>query len=222
MKAMYQFLAKNTKYPETARHVDGTVYIGFVVNKDGSLTDVKVKRGVHPDIDSEAVRVVKLMSGYWKAGIQNGQPERISFTLPIKFRLESEQTVQKQDSILPPPPPIACGTPEPNPNEQGVFWDVEERPQFIGGHKAMHQLIKDSLRYPMVAKENEIQGTVYVGCIVETDGQLTDITVKRGIEWFNKEAVRLVHLMSGKFTTGKQMGKPVRTAYTIPIKFKLE
>jgi TonB family protein len=222
-KAMFQFLSENITYPKTARHVEGTVYTGFVVNKDGSLTDVKVKRGVHPDIDSEAVRVVKLMSGKWKAGIQNGKPARVAFTLPIKFRLESESgpTAPKQDTMT---QPIECAMTMPKQDADGVFVGaVEQSPEFLGGTKALMKFITDSLQYPKALQQNTMQGTVYVGFIVETDGQLTQINVKRGIGGgCNEEAIRLVNLMQGKWKAGKQSGKPVRVAYTIPIKFKLD
>ena len=87
-KAMFEFLKENLKYPKHARDCEGTVYVGFVVKTDGNLTDVNVKRGLHPDIDDEAVRVVKMMSGKWKPGMQSGKPISVAYTIPIKFRLE--------------------------------------------------------------------------------------------------------------------------------------
>lgn len=222
-KAMYQFLGENIKYPQTCRNIDGTVYVGFVVNTDGSITDVKVKRGVHADIDSEAVRVVQLMSGKWKPGMQNGKPARVSFLLPMKFRLESEQTVQKQDSI---PAPVICGIFNPivqkDKNGESFYVLVEDNPEFIDGQKALFQFIKDNLKNPS-SELGCMEGTVYIGFMVETDGRLTDIQVKRSFHPdFSTEALRVVNLMQGKWKAGKQGGKPVRTAYTIPIKFRLE
>ena len=87
-KAMFEFLKVNLKYPKNARDYEGTVYVGFVVKTDGSLTDVNVKRGLHPDIGDEAVRVVKMMSGKWKPGMRSGKPICVAYTIPIKFRLD--------------------------------------------------------------------------------------------------------------------------------------
>ncbi len=134
---------------------------------------------------------------------------------------------QTLDTIAPPPQAImgeiALPRMQKDKNDNVFCLFAEQQPEFLGGQAAMHQFIKDSLKYPMVSQENEIQGTVYVSFIVETDGQLTNINVKRGISGgCNEEAVRLVNLMSGQWKAGKQMGKPVRVAYTIPIKFKLE
>lgn len=88
MEAMMNFLRKNIRYPASARRmgVDGTVYVSFVVSKDGSISEVKVIRGLSADLDQEAVRVVSIMPP-WKAGKQNGKPVFVRFVLPIKFKL---------------------------------------------------------------------------------------------------------------------------------------
>lgn len=88
LEAMYQFIQKNMKYPASARRmgVDGTVFVQFVVGKDGSITEVKTIRGISADCDKEAERVVKMMPN-WKPGKQNGKPVFVRYVLPIKFKL---------------------------------------------------------------------------------------------------------------------------------------
>jgi protein TonB len=83
-----EFLSKNIKYPAMAREngISGTVYITFVVEGDGNITDVKSLRGLGGGLTEEAVRVVKMMPN-WTAGKQNGKPVRVQFTLPVKFTL---------------------------------------------------------------------------------------------------------------------------------------
>jgi protein TonB len=87
-KALREYILNNIKYPEVARTsgITGTVYVQFVVEKDGSISDVKVVRGIGGGCDEEAVRVVKSMPR-WKPGKQRGQPVRVYFTLPIEFKL---------------------------------------------------------------------------------------------------------------------------------------
>lgn len=68
--------------------IQGKVYIQFVIERDGSITDVKVLRGVDASLDKEAVRVVKAMPK-WKPGKQRGKPVRVSYTLPINFQLSN-------------------------------------------------------------------------------------------------------------------------------------
>jgi TonB family protein len=82
------YLAKNIKYPEEARKsgIQGRVIIQFVVDKDGSISDVNVVRGVCPALDAEAIRVVKSMPN-WTPGKQRGQNVRVKYTLPINFSL---------------------------------------------------------------------------------------------------------------------------------------
>jgi protein TonB len=88
VEAMMHFLRRNMRYPASARRmlVEGTVYVGFVVSGDGSVTDVKVIRGIHPDCDKEAMRVISKMPK-WKGGKQGGIPVPVRMVLPIKFKL---------------------------------------------------------------------------------------------------------------------------------------
>lgn len=87
-EAMMNFIRKNMRYPASARRmgVDGTVYVSFVVSKDGNISDVKTIRGISADCDQEAMRVVSMMPP-WKPGKQNGKPVFVRFVLPIKFQL---------------------------------------------------------------------------------------------------------------------------------------
>lgn len=87
--ALMQFLHDNMKYPVVAQEngVQGRVTVQFVVEKDGSITDVHVLRGVDPSLDKEAVRVVKSMPR-WTPGKQNGTTVRVNYRLPVLFRLQ--------------------------------------------------------------------------------------------------------------------------------------
>ena len=84
-----KWLSKTLKYPQISAEqgVQGRVIVQFVVNKDGSIVDAQVVRGVDPYLDKEALRVVGLMPK-WKPGMQRGKPVRVKFTLPVTFRLQ--------------------------------------------------------------------------------------------------------------------------------------
>jgi protein TonB len=86
------YLGKNIRYPAVARenNVQGRVICTFVVERDGSLTDIKVVRGIGSGCDEEAIRVLK-NSPKWKPGIQNGRPVRVQYSVPISFTLASEE-----------------------------------------------------------------------------------------------------------------------------------
>ena len=87
--AMMKFLSDNIKYPIIAQEngIQGRVITNFVVERDGSITDVQVVRGVDPSLDKEAIRVIQSMPK-WKAGKQRGSAVRVRFTLPVVFRLQ--------------------------------------------------------------------------------------------------------------------------------------
>jgi len=87
--ALMQFLSSNIKYPVVAEEngVQGRVVCTFVVEKDGSITDVRVIKSVDPSLDKEAMRVVKSMPR-WIPGKQNGSAVRVKYTVPVTFRLQ--------------------------------------------------------------------------------------------------------------------------------------
>lgn len=87
--ALIKYLSENTKYPVVAQEngVQGRVTVQFVVEKDGSISDVHVLRGVDPSLDKEAVRVVKSMPR-WTPGKQNGISVRVNYRVPVLFRLQ--------------------------------------------------------------------------------------------------------------------------------------
>ena len=88
-QAMYKFIINHIEYPVVSREngIQGKVYIRFVIEKDGSITDVKTARGVSSELDKEAIRVIKMMPK-WKPATQSGKPVRVTFTLPINFKLD--------------------------------------------------------------------------------------------------------------------------------------
>lgn len=88
--ALMQFLLSNTHYPAVAQEngVQGRVTVSFVIEKDGSITDVQVARSADPSLDKEAVRVVKSMPR-WTPGRQNGSTVRVKFNVPVTFRLNN-------------------------------------------------------------------------------------------------------------------------------------
>lgn len=98
-EARIKFMVENIKYPANAREkgVQGTVFISFVVEKDGSITNVKTLRGIGSGCDEEAVRVISMMPP-WKPGIQKGQPVRVQFNMPVKFSLEEKKDKPLQEN----------------------------------------------------------------------------------------------------------------------------
>jgi protein TonB len=89
MAGLMQYLSKNIRYPAIAQEngVQGRVTVQFVVNRDGSIVDAVVVKGIDPYLDKEALRVISTMPK-WKPGEQRGKPVRVKFTVPVMFRLQ--------------------------------------------------------------------------------------------------------------------------------------
>jgi TonB family protein len=171
--------------------------MGFVVNQDGSISDVVIRRGLTADIDSEGMRVIRLLPRF-SPGRQDGKAVRVSYTLPISFKLK------------------------PNPADTVKKYKVvEHMPVFPGGDSAMMRMVQISIRYPDDARENDIQGRVVVGFVVMEDGSIDSIKIKKSVTpSIDAEAIRIVKLFP-KFKPGTQQGKPVRVSYILPIMFAL-
>ncbi|GAB1405059.1 energy transducer TonB [Lentimicrobium sp.] len=105
--------------------------------------------------------------------------------------------------------------------EAEIFTVVEDQPSFPGGDEARIRFLQENIKYPQMARESGIQGTVYVTFVVERNGSVTDVRVMRGIGGgCDEEAVRVIKAMP-KWIPGKQRGKPVRVQFNMPIKFTL-
>jgi protein TonB len=103
-----------------------------------------------------------------------------------------------------------------------IFTIVEQQPEPIGGLSAFYKYVSDNLKYPWLAKNNDIEGRVYIEFVVEKDGSLTDIKTLKGIGGgCDEEACRIIG-GAPNWKPGKQRGNPVRVKMVIPILFRLE
>jgi len=110
---------------------------------------------------------------------------------------------------------------EPEVIDDTPFVVVEDMPVFPGGLSALYRFIGENIKYPQVAKEVGIQGTVFVRFIIERDGSVSNAELLRSIGGgCDEEALRVVNSLP-KWTPGMQMGKPVRVSYNLPVKFTL-
>jgi protein TonB len=137
------------------------------------------------------------------------------FTFATTFSIYAQ--VPKDD--LPVPPPAA-----ENEEQERVYTVVEQMPEFEGGNDALMSFISKNMVYPSNAKENEIQGTIFLSYIVRANGNLSDIKVLRSVSGgsdLDREAIRVIKLTNGKWSPGKQNGKPVHVEMKLPFRFLL-
>ena len=197
--ALVAYLKHNLHYPpaEKEKGIQGRVFVGFVIEKDGSVSSVEVKRGIGEECDAEAVRVVKEMPN-WEPGKQSGIVVRMAMVLPISFKIVE--------------PPI----------DTTIYTTVEKMPTFPGGEFKMYEFLAMNIRYPQRAREDGYSGTVYVRFVIEPDGTITNIEVAKGVGGgCSEEAVRVVKMMPN-WIPGEAFGKKVRVTYTLPINFRLQ
>ncbi len=210
IKAWGEYVIKNLKYPAEARNnnVQGRVIVSFTVDKDGSIQDIRVLRGIGSGADEEAVRVVA-QSPKWIPGTINGQPARVAYTMPINFGSASAP-VQEIHVVA---TPVASDIKD--------FSKIEVLPEFAGGMAGWSKYMQANLKYPEDAKKARVTGRVIMQFVVEKDGSLSDINVLRGLgSGLDEEATRVL-TASPKWKPGIDDGRPVRVKYTMPIFFQL-
>ena len=129
---------------------------------------------------------------------------------------DSQDAVQQETFIAP------AVVEEEEESSQTIFTVVEEMPDFPGGQAELLKFIAKSIKYPVIAQENGIQGRVICAFVVNKDGSVVDAEVLRGVDpSLDKEALRVIGTMP-KWKPGKQRGKPVRVKYTAPITLTLQ
>lgn len=217
MQALMQYLNENIRYPEAATKagVQGRVTVQFIVDKDGSIDDVKTLRSVNPDLDAEAIRVIKMMPR-WEPGTHNGKPVRVKYTVPVMFRLTPEP-VEKIDEM------IVVGYRTPDAPVTGEVYEVADKmPEFPGGMTGLMQYLSKNVKYPADARAKGIQGRVVVSVIVNTKGKATNATIVQSVSpSLDAEALRVAGTMPD-WTPGTKDGKPVNVKYSFPITFRLQ
>ena len=226
MTAMMQFLSKNIRYPVNAQKngTQGRVTVQFIVNIDGSISNIGIIRGVDPELDGEAVRVISTMPN-WKPGTQKGKPVRVKYTVPVMFRLPDED---KKEEYKPVPKieetvVVGYGTRKESPVEEGqVFEVVEQMPSFPGGTEGLMRYLSKNIKYPVGAQKAGTQGRVVVEVIIDANGNVTNPKVSQGVDpLLDAEAIRVTANMP-KWQPGTQRGQAVNVRYTFPIIFRLQ
>jgi TonB family protein len=217
MAEFYKFLGNNVQYPKSAKdeNVQGTVYVSFTIEKDGSLTDIKVDRKLGAGTDEEAVRILKL-SKRWNPGMQNGKVVRVKYNIPVRFSIPGVKPKINSNIRT-----FTKPTTDGNDNAIYSYVSMKNPPMYPGGMAQFYKFLGDNMKYPEMATKDKVEGTVYISFTVEKDGSLTDIKVDRKLgSGTDEEAVRMVKL-SKRWNPGMENGNPVRTKYNIPVKFTM-
>jgi TonB family protein len=205
-------IVSNMVYPKQCvdSGIQGKVYLRFVVNEDGSISNIEVIKGPHTLLNQAAVDAAKAIPKKFAPGMQDGKVVKVWYSLPVSFKIK----------VIEPKPALnesAFG--EKDSLEKNKF--IEVSPQFPGGDGALIKCLQKNIHYPERERNNGISGKVTSSFVVDTDGTLTDIHVIKGVSpGLDSEAVRVLSLLP-KFIPGTQQGKPVKVKFTLPVSFNL-
>lgn len=209
--ALYDFLRKNISYPKQAldNRTEGIVWISFVIDTSGAVTDAFVRRGIGDGCNEEALRVIRSMPP-WIPGTMGENPVRTQFNMPVRFVLND--TLVLLDSTI---------------NAQGksdvyLFPSPDSEACFPGGDNALTEYIKNCMVYPAEARENSIGGVVNTSFVINEDGSVSNIKILSGIGGgCNEEAIRIISSFPLWVPASKD-GKPVSSLVTWPVQFNLK
>ncbi|WP_201985683.1 energy transducer TonB [Hymenobacter rubidus] len=219
-----RFLADHQKYPATAmqKGIQGTVKVSFIVEKTGTVNEVKVLTPLSPELDAEAIRLIKSGPKWTPAKHLRNQVVRQRVVVPISFVLSPGSTVTiggpaKERPITTSAADIAASA---HPDRPAVV-APDRATQPVGGNEAFFEWIEKNQKYPTLARQRKIQGKVMVEFIVQTDGSLTDARViKRLGSGLDEEAMRLIKT-APKWEPAMFQGKPIKQKMVLPVLFQL-
>lgn len=138
----------------------------------------------------------------------------------VDTEIQSTEDQQNVAQVQTYTPPAVVEEEEESTNQ--IFTVVETMPEFPGGETGLLTFINKSIKYPVIAQENGIQGRVICSFVINKDGKVTDAEVMRGVDpSLDKEALRVINTMPA-WKPGQQRGKPVKVKFTVPIAFRLQ
>ncbi|WP_421942273.1 TonB family protein [Pedobacter sp.] len=224
-KDFYRFLSQSVKYPKEAQasNFQGNTQIKFIL-KNGRVNSISAHIDLGYGCDEEVMKAVLSYPRF--KNIPDGKyAMQASFKLMgvdegfKNEKLTAVQGYQNLSGIF----IMGYGAQKPEPNKDNVFdfVSIDKQPEFPGGIKKLYEYFGENIRYPKKAREENIQGKVFVSFVVEKDGKLSDIMITRGVsDELDAEAVRVLENCP-KWNPGIVKGEPVRVKYNINVNFSL-
>ena len=190
---LIKFLSENIKYPVECEKqgIQGRVVLLIVIDKDGSVTDIKVAKSVHPLLDAEAVRVASSMPR-WQPATKDGQPVRIRYSLPITFSLNTPATEKDQASR-------------------------DRDATFPGGLEAIRKYLDKNFVRPLEC--SDIEGNMEVAFIVDEEGKVSMVEVTKSLHPKLDKALTQVFMNMPKWQPAMRDGKPRQMRFTMPLHY---
>jgi TonB family protein len=218
-KLLQDFLCSEVNYPVNAlqQGIEGKVVLSFIVGKDGSVSQVRVKESAGPELDAEAMRLFGLL--LWEPAISFGHPVASENEFPINFNIKKYNKHCKARGYTTSDYPFS---PIDSSNVVFEYHEADKKPFPVFEEKGMNlaTFIANNIKYPEVAYKQSLSGKVTLQFVVELHGRVSNIKalvlVGGGC---TQEAIRLLQMVH--WMPGIENGKAVRTLMKIDIDFKL-
>lgn len=224
--AFRTWVQKQLVYPAEAvkQNIQGRVVVTFVIETDGSVSDIRLLQSPDKLLSDEARRIIASSpAGAWTPGEQRGQKVRVKYVLPVDFRLTKTEPAPAVDEATFDPATGTIKTTDAGKDEP--FLTAETMSSFRGGDiTAFRQWVQMHIRYPSEALKEKLHGRVVASFIVEKDGSVSNISILQSPgKVLADEARRVIgNVPAGAWAPGKQRGQAVRVKYTMPVDFRIQ
>jgi len=218
-KLLQDFLCSEVAYPERAlqQEIEGKVVIAFIVEKDGNVSQARVKEKIDPELDVEALRLFNFL--LWEPAVSFGQPVASENEFPFDFNIKKyKKHCKTRDYVVSDYPFKPIDT----TNIVYEYSKTEKKPYPVFNEKGMRleTFIAKNIKYPETAYRQNLSGKVSLWYVVELQGRVSNIKVLAPVGGgCTQEAIRL--LQSIRWMPGIKNNAAVRTSMTIDIEFKL-
>ncbi|MCF8347388.1 MAG: energy transducer TonB [Bacteroidales bacterium] len=196
-EALMGYLGQNLRYPSEAKEagISGKIYVQFVVEANGTISNETILRGIGGGCDEEALQVIHGMPA-WSPGIQNGVPVRVVRTLPINFSLGASL-----------------------PSQTKIYLEADSLPEFVGGEDALYAYLSEQVTDYFILNNMLEEHLVNVYFVVEPDGSITNVMVRDSVgNGLDEVAIDIVQNMPA-WIPGKIGQTNIRMIMYVPVEF---
>lgn len=214
-----QWLQTQVRYPAEAlkKQIEGRVVCSFVVERDGSVSNIMALQS--PDrLLTDEVRRVLANSPRWTPGMQKGKTVRVKYIVPVDFRLP-----EKNEAATGAGTPAAAKTDSPAAEEDAPVTLAETMPLFHSGDlTTFRQWLQTQIRYPAEALRKRIEGRIICTCVIERDGSVSNVRPLKIADISLYEEVKRALKNSPRWTPGRHKGKIVLVKKVLVVDFSIE